>query len=92
MKWKNATDAEAGSEEEKMLCAPGVWKGAAVAGQGSRAEMQQLFPSHHGLRGGSRWGPIGKGPTAKVRCFCGTTLPRGQAHKCTGFPSKRRNK
>lgn len=84
VKRKNAADAEAGSEE-KMFCAPGVWKGAAVAGQGSRAEMQQRFPSHHGLGGVSRWGPTGKGPAAKVGCFCGPTLPRGQAHKCLAF-------
>lgn len=60
VKWKNAADAEAGSEEEKMFCAPGVWKGAAVAGQGSRAEMQQHFPSHHGLGGSADGDPLGK--------------------------------
>lgn len=88
VKWKNAADAEAGSEEEKMFCAPGVWKGAAVAGQGSRAEMQPRFPSHHSLGGVSRWGPTGKGPAAKVGCFCGPTLPRSQAHKCLAFRAK----
>lgn len=72
---------------EDVLCSWGLERSCSswAGEQGWDAAALPITPRPRGV---SRWGPTGKGPTAKVGCFCGPTPPRGQAHKCLAFRAK----